>query len=176
MGYFCRSRNKSGELADFSSRGTKGRSGTFELDGETFTYVDEPSIVAPGVDIISTRTVAPIPLLGADADAELIEPSNLAFYTTSSGTSMATPHVAGIVALLLEVDPTLNPDEVKSILQSTATNMQSRESWEVGSGYVNAFAAVQKRMTEMLNSEAQLTPTENLMAKLSLMFKRIHLL
>lgn len=135
---------KSGELADFSSRGTKGRSGTFELDGETFTFVDEPSLVAPGVDIISARTVAPIPLLGADADAELIEPSNLAFYTTSSGTSMATPHVAGIVALLLEADPTLNPDEVKSILQSTATNMQSRESWEVGTGYVNAFAAVQK--------------------------------
>ena len=135
---------KAGDLADFSSRGTEGRQGTFELDGETFTFKDEPTIVAPGVDIISARTVAPVPLLGADADAEMIEPAFLPFYTTSSGTSMATPHVAGIVALMLEADPTLSPDEVKSILSQTATNMQSRATWEVGTGYVNAFAAIQK--------------------------------
>ncbi|WP_290873281.1 S8/S53 family peptidase [Gracilimonas sp.] len=140
--------DKAGELADFSSRGTKGGGGTFEINGETYTWKDEPTIVAPGVDIISTRTISPIGVLSTDRDLENIEEAYLAYYTTLDGTSMATPHVAGIVALLLEINPSLTPDEVKSILQQTATNMYGRESWEVGAGYVNAYAAVQNAFDE----------------------------
>ncbi|MET1031732.1 S8 family serine peptidase [Domibacillus tundrae] len=47
---------------------------------------------------------------------------------------MATPHVAGIVALLLEADSTPSPDEVKATLEQTATNRPGYESWEVGAG------------------------------------------
>ncbi|MFC0273049.1 S8 family serine peptidase [Metabacillus herbersteinensis] len=133
---------KDGTLADFSSRGTKGVGGTFEVDGKEWTWEDRPTLTAPGVDIISTRTIAPVALLGADKDAELIEPAYLPHYTTSSGTSMATPHVAGIVALLLEADPTLSPEEIKDLLQKTATNMPGYEEWEVGAGYVNAYTAI----------------------------------
>ncbi|MBT2719795.1 S8 family serine peptidase [Bacillus sp. ISL-46] len=133
---------KNGSLADFSSRGTKGVGGTFEIDGTTWTWKDEPSVTAPGVDIISTRVLAPVSSLGATSDAELIEPAYLPFYTTMSGTSMATPHVAGIVALLLEAKPTLTPDEIKKVLQDTATNMPGYETWEVGTGYVNAYDAL----------------------------------
>ncbi|WP_075618810.1 S8 family serine peptidase [Paenisporosarcina indica] len=129
-------------LADFSSRGTKDVGGTFELDGKTWTWTDSPTVVAPGVDIISTRTVSPLTALALQLDLQLIEPLYLPFYTTMSGTSMATPHVAGIVALLLEADATLSPDEVKSILEQTASDMPGYESWEVGSGYVNAYAAL----------------------------------
>ncbi|SEQ38083.1 serine protease AprX [Virgibacillus subterraneus] len=133
---------KDGTLADFSSRGTKGVGGTFEVDGQSWTWKDEPTITAPGVDIISTRVMAPVSSLAADKDAELIEPAYLPYYTTMSGTSMATPHVAGVVALMLEANPELSPSEVKNYLQQTATNMPGYESWEVGTGYVNAFAAV----------------------------------
>lgn len=133
---------KDGTLADFSSRGTKGVGGTFEVDGESWTWKDEPTITAPGVDIISTRVIAPVSSLAADKDAELIAPAYLPYYTTMSGTSMATPHVAGIVALMLEANPELSPLEIKDFLQQTATNMPGYESWEVGAGYVNAFAAV----------------------------------
>ncbi len=133
---------KDGTLADFSSRGTKDKGGTFNLDGEEWTWTDAPSIVAPGVDIISTRTVSPLTALSAELDAELIDIAHLPYYTTMSGTSMATPHVAGIVALLLEADSTLSPAEVKNTLQQTATNMPGYETWEVGSGYVNAYAAL----------------------------------
>ncbi|WP_240035253.1 S8 family serine peptidase [Neobacillus notoginsengisoli] len=137
---------KDGSLADFSSRGTKGAGGTFEMDGATYMWEDRPTITAPGVDIISTRVLAPVSSLAIDSDATMIEPAYLPFYTSMSGTSMATPHVAGIVALLLEANPALSPDDIKKALQDTATNMPGYETWEVGTGYVNAHAALEAVM------------------------------
>jgi hypothetical protein len=40
---------------------------------------------------------------------------------TASGTSMASPHIAGIAALMLQRRPTLTPDQIKGALQVTAT-------------------------------------------------------
>ena len=71
-----------------------------------------------------------------------ISPAHIPYYTTFSGTSMAAPHVAGIVALILEVDSTLSPLEVKDLLQQSATPMNGYEAWEVGAGYVNAYDAI----------------------------------
>lgn len=162
--------DKQGRLADFSSRGVKGKKATFVIDGQAWTYEDRPTITAPGVDIISTRAIGPVAALGAQQDAEMIEPAFLPFYTTSSGTSMATPHVAGIVALMLDANPQLAPLEIKDILQKTATNIPGAESWEVGAGYVNAYAAIDRAFqarsygqtvnaTRSFNSSAQVSAT-----------------
>jgi len=62
-------------------------------------------------------------------------------YALYNGTSMATPHVSGVVALMLSVKPTLTPDQVTSILQSTARAFPATCS-QCGSGIVNARAAV----------------------------------
>jgi serine protease len=62
-------------------------------------------------------------------------------YALYNGTSMATPHVSGVVALMLSVKPTLTPTEVTSILQSTARAFPATCS-QCGSGIVNANAAV----------------------------------
>lgn len=134
---------KDGVLTSFSSRGKRGESGTFTMpDGVQWTYFNEPTIVATGVDIISTRTVTgALPPLGAEQDAANLAPAHLPFYTHSSGTSMATPHVAGVVALMLEANPHLTPAQVKDILERTATNMTGRLSWEAGAGHLNAYAA-----------------------------------
>ncbi len=135
---------KDGKLVDFSSRGTKGKGGTFSTpDEHVWTWADQPTITAPGVGIISTRALAPVSSLGATDDTGLA-PSEIPYYTHMSGTSMATPHLAGIVALMLEANPRLSPSEVKQILQQTATNIPGREAWEVGAGYVNAYAAVDR--------------------------------
>ncbi|MED4163153.1 S8 family serine peptidase [Halalkalibacterium halodurans] len=138
---------KQGNLTNFSSRGVKGKGGTVTVDGKEWTWEDRPTVTAPGQDIISTRVISPTTALSVDKDAELIEPAHLPYYTTMSGTSMAAPHVAGIVALILEADPTLSPLEVKEILQNTATNMPGYQAWEVGAGYVNAYAAVDAALT-----------------------------
>lgn len=134
--------DKLGRLSDYSSRGSDGVGGTVVVDGQTFVWEDRPTVTAPGEDIISARTVSPIGALGTPDDVNTIDPAHLAYYTTSSGTSMAAPHIAGIVALLLEANPQLTPYQIKSILQATATNMPGRAPWEVGAGYVNAYAAV----------------------------------
>jgi serine protease len=62
-------------------------------------------------------------------------------YALYNGTSMATPHVSGVVALMLSVKPTLTPDQVTSILQSTARAFPATCA-SCGSGIVNANAAV----------------------------------
>ena len=135
---------KDGVLTSFSSRGKRGESGTFTMaDGREWTYFNEPTIVATGVDIISTRALTgALPPLAAEQDAAGITPAMLPFYTHMSGTSMATPHVAGIVALMLEANPHLTPAQVKAILEDTATNMTGRLAWEAGAGHVNAHSAV----------------------------------
>lgn len=135
--------NKDGTLADFSSRGKRGESGSFTMgDGVPWTYVNQPTLVATGVDIVSTRALTgALPLLATSQDVSL---GTLApFYTHMSGTSMATPHVAGVVALMLEAKPGLTPLEVKEVLTSTANPMAGRQPFEVGSGHVDAYEATQ---------------------------------
>ncbi|HEV7764726.1 MAG TPA: S8 family serine peptidase [Thermoanaerobaculia bacterium] len=124
--------NKDGvKLADFSSRG---------IPDDTLY---QPTITAPGAGIVSTRSLNTVlPVLGAIDDVN-IQPSWIPYYTTMSGTSMATPHIAGICALMYDANPSVTPDQIRSALTSTATPMPGYSAHEVGAGYVNAYAAVQ---------------------------------
>jgi serine protease AprX len=134
---------KDGTLAGFSSRGYKWESGEFTMpDGKSWTYNNEITIVAPGVDVISTRAVTNAGANGGEADVDAMDATHVPFYTMISGTSMATPHVAGIVALMLEANPALDNMTIKKLLQESATNMPGYERFEVGAGFVNARAAV----------------------------------
>jgi len=123
--------NKDGRtLADFSSRGVAG------------DPVLHPTITAPGVDIASARATTGI-VINAFFAVDLVDlGADAVSYAAASGTSMATPHVAGAVALLLEANPALTPDEVKAALEATATPMPGLQRHEAGAGYLNAFEAV----------------------------------
>jgi serine protease AprX len=123
--------NKDGRtLANFSSRGVAG------------DPVLHPTITAPGVDIASARATTGI-VINAFFAVDVVDlGTDAVSYAAASGTSMATPHVAGTVALMLEANPALTPDEVKAALEATATPMPGLQRHEVGAGYLNAFDAV----------------------------------
>ncbi len=93
-------------------------------------------VAAPGGDMRSSASNGILSTLNDGSTT----PGNdvYAFY---QGTSMATPHVVGVVALMLSVKPALTPDQVLSILQSTARPFPATCS-QCGSGIVDALAAV----------------------------------
>ena len=77
----------------------------------------------PGLQVLppATRTLTGVlPPLEAEHDADTLAPEHLPFYTHMSGTSMATPHVSGIIALMLEANPNLTPAQVKDIIERIA--------------------------------------------------------
>ena len=56
---------------------------------------------------------------------------------------MATPHITGVVALMQEAaGGTLKPDQILNVLTSTARPLPGYAQWEVGAGFVDAYAAV----------------------------------
>ena len=63
-------------------------------------------------------------------------------YTTMSGTSMATPHVAGVIGLLLSQEPNLTPAQVKERLISTSTKTSKLQTASLSGGRVDAFKAL----------------------------------
>jgi hypothetical protein len=69
----------------------------------------------------------------------------LPFYTTSQGTSFSCPQVSGVVALMLEANPLLTPDDVVTLLRQTATPMPYEQK-VVGSGYVDAHNVIRTAM------------------------------
>jgi len=84
-----------------------------------------PDVSAPGVDIKSCRHNA----------------NNT--YTTMSGTSMATPHTAGLAALMLSKNPMLLPAVICSILETTALDLgPAGKDMDFGAGRIDALAAV----------------------------------
>ena len=163
--------HKEGGLASGSSRGTPREERLGNAD--PLDDYDVPTITAPGsgrefassagrftTDIVSVRATSNVSANGTTDDAE-IPLGFVPFYTQISGTSMATPFVAGTVALMLDADPTLTPDEVKSIIQSTATPMPGREEWEVGAGFLNSYSCVDKAFNRSRQYGSYLNPTFN---------------
>ena len=121
-------------------------------------FGNELDVVAPGSGILSTIT-------GNSID-------------TFDGTSMATPHVAGIAALVLSINPDLSAEDVNDIIESSAqkvggyiyfnTPNRGNGNWnnEMGYGLVNAFEAVQMAInyngndnqSHFITGPAQITP------------------
>ena len=97
------------------------------------------SVAAPGVDILA--------------------PAPQAAYQLSTGTSIATAHVSGVVALMLERDPTLTPAQVRQILEATAVDLgnKGRDS-QFGWGLVDPRKALQAVTLRASSSDATPRP------------------
>jgi serine protease AprX len=102
----------------------------------------KPDVLAPGVNIMSAKS------------------DTTASYMQFSGTSMATPHVAGVVALMLEANPDLTPQEVKDIIHMTSEMPEEIEpstvhddtyNYAYGWGFIDAYKAVKMAMADDFN-------------------------
>ena len=140
-----------GALANFSSRGPR-------YDGAM-----KPDIAAPGVAIASA--------VSSFTNANYTSVGNTTFNNTTyhfakfSGTSMASPMVAGVVALMLEANPYLSASQVKEIIMNTARQdnytgvIPAGGSPLWGAGKVNAYAAV-KLALQTLGTQNALVSTD----------------
>ncbi|SCE51378.1 PA domain-containing protein [Streptomyces sp. DvalAA-14] len=106
-------------LASFSSRGPRFGDGAVK-----------PDVTAPGVDIVAARAAGTT--LGDPVDP---------YYTTLSGTSMATPHVAGAAALLAYKHPDWSGRQIKDALISTADTIAGQLETDQGGGRIDVAAA-----------------------------------
>lgn len=113
---------------------------TFSASGTTADGFAKPDIIAPGQDIVS--------VLSGRSDWGEEYPDRVVLdgqYFRLSGTSMSAPMVTGAVALLLQDEPNLTPDQVKYRLVNASNSVD-------GQPYLDVYAAVTAGTTESLNT------------------------
>jgi subtilisin family serine protease len=115
---------KKDELSVFSSEGP--RTGDFGL---------KPEITAPGTDITAARAKGTFPDTSVDE-----------YYTTISGTSMATPHVAGAAAILAGEHPDWTGSQLKDALVGSAKRLPGIDTLAQGAGRVDVARAFRQQV------------------------------
>ena len=119
--------NSNDEYASFSSQGPSTWQGSewndYPFDDSNIGLI-RPDIVAPGDLIYSLKH------------------DNNDKYKFNSGTSQATPCVAGVMALMLEKNPALTPAEICEIIETTAVKLSDKKNNAIGSGRIDALNAI----------------------------------
>jgi serine protease AprX len=118
---------RDGTVSDFSSRGKAGDQSTY------------PDISAPGENITSScRLYLPICSTGLDL-RNGPGATDIGTFNTISGTSMAAPHIAGIVAQLFQANPAATPAQVEEALKTTAYKYTDGAAYEPGALGTTSF-------------------------------------
>ena len=115
--------------------------------GVTMDGFIKPDIVAPGQNIVS--------VLSGNSDLGYEHPDRVVVngdYFRLSGTSMSAPMVAGAVALLLQDEPDLTPDQVKYRLTHTGPTIKGSDGDPNSYPYLDVYAAVTDTTTESANT------------------------
>ncbi len=131
-------------------------------------YGSTLDFVAPGVNILSTRATG----TGYGGQYTAEEPQ----YSYSSGTSMASPHVAGLAALMLSVDADLPPEGVYEAIKTTCQDLGvvGRDDY-FGAGVIGARLAVDEigSLAVMVNSQISVDKTEAIADGIDLIFATV---
>jgi serine protease AprX len=122
---------------------------TFSASGTTESGFAKPELVAPGRGIIGLLPDNDHLNMSATHSANRIDKT----YFKMSGTSVSAPMVSGAVALLLQDEPNLTPDQVKYRLMATANkSWPGYNAGTAGAGYLDIYAAVYGTTTQSANT------------------------
>jgi serine protease AprX len=122
---------------------------TFSAYGTTESGFAKPELVAPGRNIIGLLPENDKLSMSATHSTNRIDKN----YFKMSGTSVSAPIVSGAVALLLQDEPNLNPDQVKYRLMATANkNWPGYNATMAGAGYLDVYGAVYGTTTQTANT------------------------
>ena len=153
-------------VAPYSSRGPTLAHTTDPVTGQvTYDNLVKPDLVAPGTRLVSLERygnllVSYYPVLHVDTGNNV---NNKSRYMVMTGTSMASGVVSGAVALMMQANPSLTPNQVKAILMYSAQIMDGPDMFEQGAGMLNIEGAV--RLAKSVNRFANaLTIGANLMS------------
>ena len=108
----------------------------------TVVATEGTEVAIPAVMIEQSVGAAAQAALAAGTPVNATIAVNATDYASFEGTSMATPHVSGVAALVRAANKTLTPAQVRTILKSTATALTPNDQNQMGAGIVNAEAAV----------------------------------
>lgn len=126
----------------------------FSSYGLTEIQTPKPELVAPGTDIIAYLPSNGKTTIGTRHPANAVN----VHYFRMSGTSLSAPIVSGAAVLLLQAQPTLNPDQVKYRLMATADkNWAGYSASKAGAGYVDVYAALHGTTTGSANANYRIS-------------------
>lgn len=146
-------KNLAGATQSYSGYAFFGQLAPFSSKGPTADGRNKPDIAAPGMTLASSVNSYDVSYANggsnyAQSVLKYTSPYNNRdyYYGEASGTSMSSPIASGIVALLLQINPSLSPDRVKKILNETAIRDSytgvNPNPFTWGAGKINAYAAV----------------------------------
>ena len=125
----------------------------FSAEGATRDNRFKPDVSAPGIQVLAAAAY------GGRTPPGSAWPNAAA--TRMSGTSVAAPHVAGVLALMLQLNPTLHATEATAILRRTARNTSGAWHPQLGDGRVDAAAAVQAAALPLAAVQAAALPEQS---------------
>ncbi len=166
-------RNISGAVLAYTGA-VRGKIAPFSSHGPTLDYRIKPDIGAPGFGVVSSiSSYDPTFLPGGSDYSDLISShadaaSGRSYgYGIFAGTSMASPCVSGIVAMMLQYNPSLTPDSAKSIIRITAIKdtfttttipVAGNNIW--GHGKINAYRALRYMVGNLSVANAGIDPMD----------------
>ena len=134
---------KGDTIANWGGRSPEGTIAKFSSQGPTMDGLVKPDVVAPGVNIHASANSYMEGDYGKNLVAKTTFEGREYPWIAISGTSMATPCMAGIVALWLQANPGLSPDDVKRIIRETSHPMgEGVPNNTYGYGLADAYAGV----------------------------------